>query len=262
MSELDYPALLGDLAAEQAALDTVVGALDADGWATPTPAAGWDVRDSIAHLAFTEDCARLALEDPPAFAARQQALLASDAPEPLVGDGRSLRGDEVLAWWRDARATVDARLVDRDARDRIPWFAGPMSAASFATARIMETWAHGQDVRDALGLAPVVSGRLRHVAELGVRTRPYAYRARGLDVPATPVRVELVGPDGQRWAWGEPDAADVVTGPALDFCLAVTQRAHPLDTALVLRGAAAREWMGIAQAFAGPPTDHRPPSGG
>jgi uncharacterized protein (TIGR03084 family) len=134
-----------------------------------------------------------------------------------------------------------------------------MSAVSFATARVMETWAHGQDVADALGVTRASTPRLRHIAEIGVRARPYAYVARGLDVPETPVRVELAAPDGPQWAWGPEEAPDRIVGDALDWCLVATQRRNPADTGLVVTGDAATEWVWFAQAFAGPPTEHRPP---
>jgi uncharacterized protein (TIGR03084 family) len=260
MTGPDYPGLLADLAAEEAALDRVVADLDEAGWATPTPAEGWDVRDSVAHLAFTEDLARAALTDEDEFARRRDALI--DAPDPsevLVGTGRSMTGRAVLDWWREARTAALARLETHQPRDRLPWMAGPMSAMSFATARLMETWAHGQDVRDALGQEPEITVRLRHVADLGVRTRPFAYGARGVELPDTAVRVELVGVDGEPWVWGPEAVKDVVRGPALDFCLVVTQRVNPADTALQVQGPLARDWIGIAQAFAGPATDHRAP---
>jgi uncharacterized protein (TIGR03084 family) len=259
MTGPDYPGLLADLAAEESALDRVVTDLDEAGWVTPTPAEGWDVRDSIAHLAFTEDLAGAAMTDADEFARRQAALV--DAPDPgavLVGRGRSMTGAEVLAWWRQARGSALGELETRQPRDRLPWFAGPMSAMSFATARLMETWAHGQDVRDALGREPETTARLRHVADLGVRARPFAYAARGVELPPAAVRVELTGVDGAPWVWGPDGAEDVVRGPALDFCLVVTQRINPADTALEARGRWAQDWVGIAQAFAGPATEHRP----
>jgi uncharacterized protein (TIGR03084 family) len=74
-----------------------------------------------------------------------------------------------------------------------------------------------------------------------------------------PVRVELAGPSGQHWTWGEDGAADAVRGPAFDFALVVTQRRHPDDTALEVTGPVATEWMSIAQAFAGPPGEGRKP---
>ena len=170
---------------------------------------------------------------------------------------RDRTGREVLAWWREPREATLAGLRSHGPRDRVPWVAGPMSAMSFATARLMETWAHGQDVFDALGVERAPTDRLHHVAELGVRTRPYAYAVRGLELPDGEVRVELTGPDGAAWTWGE-SSADVVRGPAVDFCLVVTQRRNPADTALQVSGPLASEWIPIAQAFAGPPTDTRP----
>jgi uncharacterized protein (TIGR03084 family) len=126
-----------------------------------------------------------------------------------------------------------------------------MSAMSHATARLMETWAHGQDVVDGLGLERPPTARLRHIAHLGVRTRAYSYQQRNLTPPATDVHVVLEAPDGGTWTWGDVAAPDRVTGPALDFCLVVVQRRHLDDTALRVEGLHAREWLLIAQAFAG-----------
>lgn len=256
----DYEALLADLEAEEAALDAVVAELDPGAWRTPTSAIGWDVRDTIAHLAVSEELATTALTDSAAFAVRLAALVedivATEAA--LTERGRTMSGAAVLRWWRTARAeTVDA-LRCRGPSERVPWVTGPMSATSFATSRLMETWAHGQDVAAGLAIPMVPTVRLRHVAELGVRTRGFAFAVRGLPEPESAVRVELDAPDGATWVWGTSDV-DIVRGPARDFCLVVTQRRHPLDTALETTGDAARTWIAIAQAFAGPPTEQRPP---
>ena len=131
-----------------------------------------------------------------------------------------------------------------------------MSAVSFATARLMETWAHGQDVLDALGVTRQPTARLRHVADLGVRTRPFSYAINGLALPDDDVLVELDGPTATPGRGGA-SATDVVRGDALDFCLVVTKRRRPDDTALAVTGPLAREWIDIAQAFAGPPSKER-----
>jgi uncharacterized protein (TIGR03084 family) len=136
-----------------------------------------------------------------------------------------------------------------------------MSATSMATARLMETWAHGQDVADALGITRTPTPRLRHVAWLGTRTRDFAFAVRGLAPPAEPFRVELSAPDGPVWTFGPEDARQRVSGPALDFCLLVTQRIHRDDTDLVATGADADAWLDIAQTFAGPPGSGRVPRG-
>ena len=78
-------------------------------------------------------------------------------------------------------------------------------------------------------------------------------------MPTNPVRVELTAPDGGTWAWGPADAADRVSGNAVDFCLLVTQRRHRDDLALRVVGDTATEWIGIAQAFAGAPGPGREP---
>jgi uncharacterized protein (TIGR03084 family) len=135
-----------------------------------------------------------------------------------------------------------------------------MSVPSMATARLMETWAHGLDVTDALRTPPSVSPRLRHVAHIGVRARDFAFRQHGLPPPAEEFRVELAAPDGGTWTWGPDDAAQRIAGPALDFCLRVTQRRHRDDLALTAEGPDADRWLDVAQAFAGPPGPGRPPA--
>ena len=264
MSESGTPLLNGlvdDLTAESADLDARVARLDDDAWLTPTPAAGWDIRDTINHLRFFDRDALLAATDPDGFTALVAALGAEAGQyvERLTVEGRATPPAEVLAAWRTGREALAAALRGINPGVRVPWFGPPMSPASFITARLMETWAHGQDVVDALGQDRPVTGRLRSVAEIGVRARPFSYAVRGLPMPERPVRVELTGPDGEPWTWGQEDAADVVRGTALDFCLLVTQRRHRDDLDLQVTGSAAEEWMGIAQAFAGPPGAGREP---
>lgn len=264
MDQAEYTTLLDDLTAEEEELDALVRSLDDPAWSTPTPAEGWTIADQIAHLAASEEWARLSLEDPDAFRAQlarytdDEARRAAGYSSGLIGRTQP-PGTTVLEWWRANREATAAALRTRPPDARVPWFGPDMSVASFATARVMETWAHGQDVADALGIVRTPTHRLRHVAEIGVRARPFAYVSRGLEVPERAVRVELRAPDGSTWTWGPPDAADRITGDALDWCLVVTQRRHPSETGLVVAGDAAREWVEIAQAFAGPPTEHRAP---
>lgn len=244
--------LCDDLDAEHAALDLMVAGLTESQWSQPTPADDWMIRDQISHLWYFDQKALLALTDTTAFARDREALLASGV-DGSVEPGRSMSGAELLEGWRRDRRRLSeaARLVDPS--ERVPWYGPSMAARSFISARLMETWAHGCDVADTLGVAPPDTARLRHVAHLGVRARPYAYMVNGLDLPAVDVRVNLTSADGDVWSWGEdPEAADRVEGTALDFCLVATQRRHVADTALQVRGDAARQWMQIAQAFAGP----------
>jgi uncharacterized protein (TIGR03084 family) len=170
-----------------------------------------------------------------------------------------MAGPDALAWLGRARAELVRVYTQVDPAARIPWYGPDMGPASALTARIMETWAHGQDSLDALGVTRRASPGLRQVAHLGVRTFANSFVSHRRPVPESPVRVELTAPDGEVWSWGPDGAPDEIRGPAVDFCLVVTQRRHPSDTALVARGAVAREWLSVAQAFAGPPGAGRQP---
>lgn len=248
-----------DLAAEHLDLERVVDALDETGWDTPTPAPGWSVRDQVSHIWFFDQRALLALTDPAAFAEDAARLMAAGGTESSVVPGREITGPEMLRRWREDRGRLLDTARGIDPSVRVPWYGPAMAARSFITARLMETWAHGQDVVDALGARREPTARLRHVAHIGVRARPFSYTINGREMPQADVHVALTAPDGDTWTWNDPAAADVVRGPALDFCLAVTQRRNVADTALEIVGDAATEWMSIAQAFAGGPGAGRAP---
>ncbi|MDQ6850632.1 MAG: TIGR03084 family metal-binding protein [Actinomycetota bacterium] len=257
----DLAPVLADLIVEADNLDAIVGGLSEAAWATPTPAPGWTIAHQIAHLAWTDDIARLAATDPASFRARLDDMpVHQDGYVDRVARERAQQpAERVLSGWREGRAALADALRAIPERTRLPWFGPPMSATSMATARLMETWAHGQDVADTLGVLRVPTERLRQVAHIGVRTRDFAYLVHGSAPPAEPFRIELMAPSGQTWTWGPHDAVQRVTGPALDFCLLVTQRRNRRDLALTATGAEADGWLDIAQAFAGPPGGGRAP---
>ena len=259
---VDMRALAGDLATETAVLRDMIAPLDDDGWHLPTPAAGWRVADQISHLAFFDDAAIQSATNPEGFAAEVPRSVAAGEmdPDDIAARYANLAGAELLAWFDASRRRLITVFCDLDPALRLPWFGPPMSAASSLSARIMETWAHGQDVADALGLVREPTARLRHVAHIGVRALPFSFTANGLEVPAEPVRVELIAPDGSLWTWGPEHAANRVTGPALGFCLLVTQRRHRDDTDVHAEGQVAAQWLAIAQAFAGRPGPGRQPA--
>ncbi|OKJ68257.1 TIGR03084 family metal-binding protein [Streptomyces sp. CB02261] len=259
----DPVVVLDDLRDESDALDALVRELSPEQWDAPTPAPGWTLAHQIAHLAWTDRAALLAATDADAFAVETRKALA--APDRFVDEGAEegakLPPAELLARWREGRERLQEALRAVPPGVRFPWYGPPMSPSAMATARLMETWAHGQDVADALGVVRAPTARLRHVAWIGHRARDYAFLVRGLPAPAEPFRVELRAPDGTLWAYGPEDAAQRVTGPALDFCLLVTQRVHRDDTALVADGPDAERWLTLAQAFAGPAGPGRAPTG-
>jgi uncharacterized protein (TIGR03084 family) len=266
---VDMAALAADLSAESVVTRDLISGLDEAGWHTPTPAAGWDIADQVSHLAYFDEVTVASAVDADEFIAERTAAEAAGgiAPDTIAARFRDLSGAELLAWFDTARQELLSTFVTIDPAARLPWFGPAMSAASSLTARLMETWAHTQDIADALGVTREPTGRLRHVAHIGIGARGYSYAVRGLPLPSAPVRVELVPPAGPEpsastglststappgtWTWGPADAKDRITGPALDFCLLVTQRRHRDDVTLAIDGPAATEWMTIAQAFAG-----------
>ncbi len=260
----DVAALLADLDAESGVLDGLVSELTDEEWRVATPAPGWTIADQIAHLGWTDEIATLAATDGDAFAAAVAAVLLDTAGwvDEAAANEAVRPAAELLAWWRDGRRRLASALADVPAGIKLPWFGPPMSAASMATARLMETWAHGQDVADALGVTRQPTERLRHVAHIGVRARDYAYHVNGLAPPTEEFGIALAAPTGERWTWGPDDATQRVSGPALDFCLLVTQRRHRDDLAVVADGRDAEQWLTIAQAFAGPPGAGRTPAEG
>lgn len=252
----DIEELATELRDEQDALDGVVTRLTDDQWQTPTPSPGWTVADQIGHLSYFDAAAVLACEDPERFRSGAAELGAATNIDALTL-GRGMAPEERLATWRANRDRLFTVSSSLDEGIRIPWYGPAMGAKSFITARLMECWAHGQDVCDGVGVDHVASDRLRHVAQLGFRTRTWSYVNRGLEVPDVPVRVELLAPSRETWRFGPGDGAEEIRGTAVDFCLVVTQRRHIDDTDLIVDGSAAREWMEMAQAFAGGPTSVR-----
>lgn len=253
-------AICQDLADEYAALDDMVKDLGDGGWRATTPFFNWTVKDEISHLAYFDRAAFLSATDAAAFAKDMEFMLAGftdfDAMHRKVNAvGGGMTSADLLNWWRDERTRLLAAFEALSPDARLPWYGPSMSARSSATARIMETWAHGQDIADALRIHRVGTDRLKHIAFLGVSTFKWSFKNRGLAVPEQPVRVALTSPSGALWAWGPEDVENTVSGNALDFCLVATQRRNAADTGLTVRGDVASQWMRIAQAFAGPPEE-------
>lgn len=248
------PGLLQDLQDERQEVIDLLRHLPETAWDIETPAEGWTVRDQVTHLLFFDTMTTLAIATPVQFEELRDQI--NDLQEFVDGAGEKFLGvppSSLLASWMTGALQLHVAASNVDPKTRVPWFGPSMSPASKLTARLMETWAHGQDIHDAVGETREPTDRLRNVAQIGVLSILNSFRARGLADPTDPVSVQLTAPNGNMWAWGDPDAEDTVTGAALDFCLVVTQRRHPDDVNLVATGTTAKAWIDIAQAFAGPP---------
>lgn len=217
--------IVTEFGAEVTALEELLTELPAESWRLPTPAEGWDVRDSVTHLAASNE---LALECVvTGKSALIEHVLASGSYEAFeeehLARGRSSTPAEVLDWWRASNAALAQALLAKSPTDRIPWGPNVMGAVSFTTARLMETWAHGLDCFDAAGVEPVDTDRLRHIAHLSLRALGFAFTVKGLPAPG-PLRLELEAPGGGVWRLGPADAASSVSGTAGDWCRAAVNR--------------------------------------
>ena len=248
--------LSDDVLAENRELDALVLTLSENDWERRTAFFGWTIRDQILHLHQVDLFGLASMRGPPEFDAVFREVRAGQADGVEMSEqvrrafaGKSAR--EIVAIWRGTYEAMVERFRASDPKARMKWFGPDMSVMSFASARQMEVWAHGQDICDLLDVRRAAKDRIRNICEIGVRTFGWSFRNRGLEVPAVPT-VELEAPSGAQWQWpGEGNGA--VRGPALDFALVVTQRRPFEETRLVVGGDAARQWLAIAQCFAGAP---------
>jgi len=265
-SAMSLADLTRDLIAEQDDLDAIVSTLDEAALALATPSPRWSIADQLGHLAFFDTTAALAINDPEAFVAHRKemlgAIVGDDPDTATLGTYRAMSGPELLAAWRVARTDLAAAAATLVEKQRIEWYGPSMGAKSFLTARLMEAWAHGQDIADTAGVERSASNRLIHIAQLGVITQKWSFMVRGEEPLPVEIAVSLDPPEGgDTWTWGDQATPDRVTGPAEDFCLVVTQRRHVDDTGLEAHGEHARRWLLQAQAFAGGPTTGPQPTG-
>ncbi len=254
-----------DFRDESEALYRVLVALPDADFERTTQFKGWTIHDVVSHLHAWNRAADLSLADPAGFDAFRAKLLGE------LAAGTKLRAFET-AWldgaknrarleqWREFYLAMTERFLAADPKQRVAWAGPDMSVRSSISARLMETWAHGQEVYDLLGRECAHTDRIKNIADLGVRTFGWAYVNRGRAVPSPAPQVRLIAPSGAVWAWNEDEAANRVEGAAVDFCKVVTQTRNVADTALTVTGPIATEWMTIVQCFAGPPEN--PPAPG
>ncbi|GGW56131.1 hypothetical protein GCM10010503_36560 [Streptomyces lucensis JCM 4490] len=241
--------VLSALVAEGDELDVLVRSVD--DWSVPTPAPGWTVAHQIAHLAWADANALSALRTPEAFGAelRRAETEGSGYADKAAAAGAAKPRSALLDEWRAGRAQLAAALRDTPWDHAFPWYMSRVTPALMVPLRLMETWTHGQDVFDAVGVAHRPTDRLQHVASLGVLGRALSFAAVGLPEPTDPFHVELTAPDGQTWVWGPEAAAQRVQGHAIDFCLCVTRRRPWHETDMTAIGEDAQRWLEVARVF-------------
>jgi uncharacterized protein (TIGR03084 family) len=253
--------VITDLIADGEEIDRMVTNLDDAQWRLPTPAPGWTIAHQVAHLTATFRLAATAAADPSAFHSLA-ARLGDDfdanvatALSPYLAHPPDLLREQ----WRAGRTAAERALAQVPAGQLVPWLVRPLPAPVLAAAGMMELFAHGRDIADALRIRPQYTDRLRHLVTFAVRTWDFGYLARALTPPEVELRFEITGPSGAVWRHGPADAEQRITGPAVDFCLLVTRRRHRADLAVKATGPDADQWLDIAQAYRGPAGPGRSP---
>lgn len=254
-----------DFRAEAEQLHTVLQQLTEEQWQTKTLFMQWTPWDVIAHLHFFDESSLLATTDKDAFRAHVKELIGKAAQgqsstEQTREKYAGISSEDLRARWNSTNAELAAKLGACGPKDRLPWYGPDMGARMFTSARLMETWAHGQEIYDLIGAQRTHTDRIKHIATIGVKTFGWTFINRKLEPPGPPPYVRLTAPSGDIWEWNEPSETECVTGDAVGFCQTVTQTRNVADTQLKVVGEVANKWMSIAQCFAGGAVD--PPAPG
>lgn len=245
--------ILNDFIAEQSLVDSIVNDLTEEQWRLPcVDVEKWDLKEVITHIAFYDYAAlKLILGEAEDLTAFSNAEAGIDQYVRATKFSH-LSPQEVLSWWREVRTRLVTQLYDKNPKDRIPWAPGmPMSAKSLASARMMELWAHSVDLYDALGIDPIVKDRITSTLFISWQARPYAYHINKLEMPDTPIYLELTLPSGTVWVKGDPQAENTIKGSAKEWALVAIRRRNWMDTELEVVGDEARRYAAIVQTYAG-----------
>lgn len=245
---------------ESEALYDLVKNLDDEALELQTGFKNWTINAVIGHLHMWNHAADLSLEGEGKF-----SVLFNGFVEHIAAGGsfnsfelewrEGLSGPALVAEWRSYYQGLAQRFGQADPKARVEWAGPGMSVRSSVTARLMETWAHGQEVYDLLGVKRVNQDHIKNIAVLGLNTYGFCFQNRKLDIPTPRPFLKLTAPSGEVWEMGEADDKEVIEGLAEEFCQVVTQTRNVADTALVVTGKNAKAWMDIAQCFAGAPAD-------
>jgi uncharacterized protein (TIGR03084 family) len=253
-----------DLLAEYDELNAILSTLTEQQWQQKSLFKGWSIYDHVEHLHFFDLQGLNAIKQPKTFEHYVAQFKEKAKVQSFVEIARDHIGlqshQQLLTKWSSTYLELIQYLQTFSTEQKLPWFGPPMSALSFISARLMETWAHGQSILDTLNIPRSGTERLYYIAELGVKTFSWSFKGKGLPVPAIKPFVELTSPSGDIWQWNDPKSTSKISGSALGFCQVVTQTRNAADTNLMINGICAQQWLEVAQCFAGKPS--RPPAVG
>lgn len=180
-------------------LSTLGASLDEAQWKSPTDLPGWSVQDNLSHLVGIERMLQglpRADHTPPDAPHVKNPIGAANEIE--VDSRRHLPGAAVLAEWDEIAAsrlaTLDIAGSDYfDAEAMTP--TGPGTVADFLHIRVMDCWAHEQDMRRAVGMTGHLDGPVaEHSIDRLIRTLPIVIGKRAATPEGAAVAFDLTGP--------------------------------------------------------------------
>jgi len=253
-----------DFRDESDALLALLDTLDAPDWTRETQFKHWTPNDIVAHLHMGNYAADLSLKGGDEFTAfgRRLAELGRNTSRHLHTTHAWLGGiknRDLLFQWREFYREMAERFVTAEPKKRVKWFGPDMSVLSSISARLMETWAHGQALYDLFGKTRIDTDRIKNIAIIGLNTFGWTFANRGIESPGVQPNVRLTAPSGAKWEWPQANSDNLIEGTAVEFCQVVAQTRNIADTSLKVTGKTASAWMAIAQCFAGPPENPPPP---
>lgn len=256
--------LAQDFADESLALHGIVASLTDAELEQKTAFKDWTIATVLRHLHIWNQAAAMSLRGDGSFDTYYKAMsekMATGAKLPAfeIEWLKGLTGQKLVAAWKDGIAETAALFAVSDPAARVKWAGPDMSARSSMTARLMETWAHGQEVYDQLGLVRRNADRIRNIVVLGNNTYGWTFKVRGEEPPAPRPYLKLTAPSGEIWTYNDPSAEEIIEGDADEFCQVVTQVRNIADTKLKVTGPNAKNWMSKAQCFAGAAEPPPPP---
>lgn len=243
-----------DFRAESDALFELLRTAEPVQYDEPTQFKDWTINAVLQHLYFWNRMAGFQITDEAELIARMEGVgRHSGGMRGFETDHfEGLKGPALLeAWHSNAQETADL-FAKADPKARLKWAGPDMSARSSITARLMETWAHGQEIYDHLGVVRQNEDRIQNIVVLGVNTYGWTYKTRGQEIPGQMPYLILTAPSGEVWHFGDVSEAEIIRGAAEEFCQVITQTRNIADTSLEVTGAIATDWMSKAQCFAGP----------
>ena len=253
-----------DFKTESDALYELLKPLSDENLEQTTQFKNWTLNTVLQHLHYFNYAADLSLKDERGILQLLNDLQTSQKTgESLVAytdrqlDG--IKGQSLLRLWRDYYTGMSDSFREADPNIRVKWAGPDMSVLSSITARLMETWSHGQEVYDLLGVVREDRNHIKNIVVIGNNTFGWTFMNRGEDTPDDKPFLRVYGPTGDMWEFNDHSEDSRIEGSATEFCQVVTQTRNIQDTTQNVVGKTANRWMAVAQCFAGPPRNPPPP---